>query len=278
MQLCEVNPFMRYAKLQPSVLSNIPFCRAYDYRIFYMLEGQAEFIYGEKTFPVGAGTLIYFRPGEPYYFEGKIKAIVLNFDMTRRQAERKEPRSPLPNLGKFDEALVFENDPPAELENLIIIEKAFDVEAMLQKCLAHYYLPTPFSDAITSAIIKEVLCYMVECSASKTLPNSELVHRIAVYIRQNYDREISNGDVSANFGYHPFYLNRIFKKSTGMTIHKAVLLEKIRVAKNLLSQTDLSVLDVSCEVGFSDRSQFCTTFKKLTSCTPTEYRKKKASV
>ena len=158
MQLCDINPFMRYAGLQPSVLSNIPFCRAYDYRIFYVAEGEAKFIYGDKTIEVRTGTLLYFRPGMPYYFEGRIKVIVLNFDMTRRQAHKKDTRSPLDGLSFFDTSLIFENDPPPELRELIVIENAFEVESKLQKCLTNFCVSTPFSDAVTSAIIKDVLC------------------------------------------------------------------------------------------------------------------------
>ncbi len=273
MQLCDINPFLRYAELQPSVLSNIPFCRAYDYRIFYVVEGKAKFIYNGMTLSIGEGTLLYFRPGVPYYFDGKIKIIVLNFDMTRRQDHRKQALSPLDGLTFFDTSLIFENDPPPELEDLIVIENAFEMENRLQKCLTCYCFSTPFSDAATSAIIKEVLCYMVENSTSKASRIAELVQRITVYIQQNYDKDISNSHISAKFGYHSFYLNRIFKESTGMTIHQAVLLEKIRIAKQLLKETRLSVNSIANEAGFSDRSQFCTSFKKHTGYTPTEYRK-----
>ncbi len=198
MQLCDINPFMRYAELQPSVLANIPFCISYDYRIFYVVEGEARFIYN-----------------------------------------------------------------------------AFEVEELLQKCLAHYRFPTSVSDPITSAIIKELLCYLVEASTSSAPQTHELVQRITVYIQQHYDQEISNLQISNEFGYHSYYLNRIFKKDTGITIHQAVIQEKIRVAKTLLKSTSLSIHSIATESGFSDRSQFCSAFKKHTGYTPMEYRKKK---
>lgn len=222
---------------------------------------------------ISAGTLLYFRPGIPYYFEGKIKIIVLNFDMTRSQADKKQARSPLDSLTFFDTSLIFENDPPSELEELIVIQNAFDMEIKLQKCLAHFCLPTPISDAATSAIIKELLCYMVENSQEKSNAIPELVKRITLYIQQNYDKEISNTCISKEIGYHSFYLNRIFKQNMGMTVHQAVIREKIRVAKRLLTSTELSIAAVSNEVGFTERSQFCTFFRKYTGSTPTEYRK-----
>ena len=45
MKLLDMNPFLRYAGLQRQILSDVPFCRAYDYRLFYVLDGEAEMNY-----------------------------------------------------------------------------------------------------------------------------------------------------------------------------------------------------------------------------------------
>ena len=276
MQLSEINPFMRYAELQPSVMSGECLSCAYDYRIFYIVEGHAELILADRSMSLSPGTLLYFRPGMPYYFNGKVKVIVLNFDMTRRQADQKEPRPPSQSVATFREELVFENDPPTELEEMIVLEGAFEAESKIQECRTHFCYPTPYSDAATSAILKDLLCYIVQSTCEKQKGTSEIVQNIMLYIQQNYDKELSNAQISTQFGYHSFYLNRVFKKQTGMTLHQAVMAEKIRIAKRLLRITALSVSEVSVEAGFSDRSQFCTAFRKYTGYTPTGYRKKKA--
>ena len=275
MQLCDINPFMRYAELQPSVLSSAPSCRAYDYRIFYVVEGNADFIYTDRTVPVRAGTLIYFRPGVPYYFDGKVKVIVINFDMTRNQSHKKKALNPLSYLHSFDRSLIFENDPPSELSELIVVRDAFKMEGKMRKCIAYYDFPSAISDAASSALIKEILCYMASAVSYDREDVPELVKKVLMYIRQNYDKDVSNSSIAEHFNYHEFYLNRIFKKSTGRTIHQALIAERIRVASSLLRGTELSVEEIASEVGFSNRSQFCTAFKKQTEVTPTEYRKRK---
>jgi len=273
MKLCDVNPFLRYAELQPSVVSSAPLSCSYDYRIFYIVEGNATFMLSDRSIPLSAGMLIYFRPETPYYFEGDVKIIVLNFDMTRRQAHKREPLSPPKSLTQFHRELVFENDPPSELESLVVIQKAFEIEGKMQECLRHYCYPTPFSDAATSAIVKDILCYVAQNALPDEGELPELVQKILLYIQQNYDKEISNAHISNEFGYHSYYLNRIFKRSTGITIHQAVIREQLRVAKRLLRETELSVGAVAGEVGFSDRAQFCTVFRRHTGQTPTEYKK-----
>lgn len=276
MKLCDINPFMRFAGLQPSVLSDTPFSRAYDYRLFYVLEGSGKLIYDDTCAEVDAGTLLFFGPNKPYYFEGKIKVIVLNFDISRARSDQKKPMNPL-GFNAFNEKLLPKETPPTELSELIVIKNAFEMESALQKCLIHYSYQTPLSDACTSAIIKEILCYAVHNGNAQSSELPELVKKIKVYLQQNYDKSIPNSQISNAFGYHSYYLNRVFKKHTGTTIHQALMQEKITVAKALLRDTSLSVNAVAAEVGFSDRTQFCTAFRKHSGYTPTEYRKIKSS-
>ena len=274
MKLCDVNPFMRYAELQPSVMTASSLSCAYDYRIFYIIEGTARLILKDGAINLFPGALLYIRPATPYYFDGKVKVIVLNFDMTRNQTDRKKAVPPAKYGEDFDEKEVFENDPPVELEDLTVINKAFEIQSKIQECLFHYCYPTPFSDSFTSAIIKDILCYIAQGSYKGDAEVPELARRVALYIQQNYDRELTNSLISNELGYHSFYLNRIFKKSMGITIHQAVILERVRIAKQLLKMTDLSINSVAIESGFCDRSQFCTTFRKYAGCTPMQYREK----
>ena len=274
MKLSDMNPFMRCAVLQPSVKSSPPLSCSYDYRIFYILEGTATFVLTDRTIPIFQGMLLYFRPGTPYYFDGKVKVIILNFDMTRNQSDQKVPRAPSQSMEDFDPDRIFENEPPKELESLAVIHGAFAVEQKMRECLFHYCYPTPFSDAWTSAIVKDILCYIAQNAKNGEQSSQEVVQKIMLYIQQNYQEKISNLQLSKDLGYHSYYLNRLFKKSTGITIHQAVLREKIRIAEHLLKETDLSVNAIAEEVGFSDRSQFITTFKKYMGDTPLKYRKK----
>lgn len=278
MRLLEINPFLRYAELQPSVLSGVPFCRAYDYRLFYVLEGQADLVLSDRSVSVSAGTLIYLRPGMPYYFNGKVKVIVLNFDMTLNQSHRKEPINPLDTLNCFDPSRVFENDPPEELKEFIVLHDAFEIESRVQECRMYFCYPTSYSDAASSALVKDILCYMVQKIYKHKMSLPELVQRVLLFVQQNYDRNLTNQQIADELGYHSYYLNRVFKNSTGITIHQAVILEKIRIAKNLLKETALSVRGIATETGFSDSAQFCATFKKYTGFTPTEYRENKPAV
>ncbi len=74
---------------------------------------------------------------------------------------------------------------------------------------------------------------------------------------------------------HPNHLNAVVKRQTKKTaiafIHEQVLLE----AKVLLSQTELSIKEISFKLGFQEPSHFNHFFKKQMHTTPVSYRKEK---
>ena len=65
----------------------------------------------------------------------------------------------------------------------------------------------------------------------------------------------------------------MFKKYTAKTLHRTLFAIRIKNAKSLLKRTSLSVEEIVKESGFSDRTQFSTSFRKTLGMTPSEYRK-----
>ena len=111
MQISEINPFLRDAEMQLSILEGKSYRAAYDYRIFYVLGGNARILFQGESYAVSGGDLVFFRPGVPYTWAGKCRGIVLNFDLTQNQKDQKQPICP-PVLSRFERERIFENDPP----------------------------------------------------------------------------------------------------------------------------------------------------------------------
>lgn len=274
MKFCDINPFMRYAMLQPSVETKVPISCSYDHRLFYVVEGATTLILSNKKIPVTSGTLVYIPSATPYCFEGRTRIISINFDLTRNYASKRKPINKSKSSKSFDDSRVLETDLPKQLKNAVILQNAIEIEAKLEKCLVCHAYPSEVTDAQSSAIIKDVLCYIVqnENKSKEDLP--KIVQKITLYIRQNYDKEITNSQIGELLGYHSFYLNRVFKNSTGITIHQALIKERIRIAKRLLVETELPISTVASESGFCTQAQFSAAFRKYTGYTPNEYRKK----
>ena len=273
MRLADINPYMRFAQLQPSIVMGEITRAAYDYRLFYIVDGSSVFIMGEKRMTVSRGDVLFFRPGTFYAFAGDVKIIVLNFDLTRANTHRSDALEPS-EPSQFDPDRIVENSPPGELCDFILLRGGFETEPLFQKCVCAYNFPSPYSDAISSAAIKQILCSLLSSLNRSTEEPTEIIAQITLYLQTNFDRQLSNTELSAAFSYHPVYLNRLFKRHTGMTLHKALVNIRLRNAEELLKQTALPVEQVQQKSGFGSRTQFCTAFLQETGLTPTEYRAK----
>lgn len=87
-----------------------------------------------------------------------------------------------------------------------------------------------------------------------------------------YDK-IRIDDLVAKLNYSKSYLFRTFKDEMGCSIISYYNNIKMEKAKKLLTQTDLTVTEISYRLGFDSQSYFTKSFKNLTNYSPLVYRK-----
>lgn len=73
-----------------------------------------------------------------------------------------------------------------------------------------------------------------------------------------------------NLSYH--YFIKYFKKTMGLSFVDYVNYKRIKKAELLLLTSDLSIMDISCEVGISNMAQFYKLFKRHNGCSPREFK------
>ena len=73
-------------------------------------------------------------------------------------------------------------------------------------------------------------------------------------------------DLSASHFYQKF------RDKTGISPHQYLILERIKVAKFLLDNTNKNLTDICFSLGFSSQSAFTNTFTKKVGCSPSQYR------
>ena len=99
-----------------------------------------------------------------------------------------------------------------------------------------------------------------------------MVDNLDSYIRENIHDEISNTELGAVFGYHPFYISRMLKSKKGITLHQYVIGYRMKCALSMLRSSDLSIQEIADKTGFTDASYFTKIFKAQMGMTPKEYR------
>jgi len=113
----------------------------------------------------------------------------------------------------------------------------------------------------------------------KTLPlqlkhNDQEIEKLLDWIDANIEKNISVKDLADFLSISQKTLIRKFKFSTGLLPKNYLQQLKIEKAKYLLVNGNLSFQDITTHLNYSNPSSFRKMFKKLTSLTPQEYRKK----
>lgn len=106
----------------------------------------------------------------------------------------------------------------------------------------------------------------------ETTPNYAL-NRILRCIHMNLDGMLSLEDIATELSLSKSYVSQVFRKHMGMTVMEYVNLKKVERAKMYLSQTSMSIMEISQILGFYDSSHFTRIFKQLEGLSPSHYRK-----
>lgn len=104
-----------------------------------------------------------------------------------------------------------------------------------------------------------------------------LVAEVIEYIDQNFTEPISLESLAKKFFVSTCYLSTIFKQETNMTFKAYIKMLKINKAKEMLTNTDMTIKAIANELGFNSSKYFSKTFHDETGFMPSEYRIKTKS-
>lgn len=143
-----------------------------------------------------------------------------------------------------------------------------------------------FSDP--KVLSKEIICLLLKASMLKYIrktDNADYINfktnRKSTYIEQfnslveKHFKELKRtSDYSEKLTISANYLNALIKEKLDISAENVIQNRVILEAERLLLNTDLSVTEISFELGFSDKSHFGKYFKKITQESPNNFRKK----
>jgi transcriptional regulator GlxA family with amidase domain len=104
----------------------------------------------------------------------------------------------------------------------------------------------------------------------------ELPHELDIamrFVMEHYSEDFDLASVARVCGLEPQAFSRFFKRQTGHTFARYVILARIYAACSLLTQTYRPITDICFEVGFNNIANFNRQFFKICGRTPTDYRR-----
>lgn len=248
-----------------------------QYEIFYLLEGERRFFFDNRSYLVKSGSLILVDENSIHMTQASSDEefghdrIILYVD----REKMKEFDSLFPNLnlarffrqsyGVFPLNKKQQND----FINLYLrLQEEFDSKKRNYKAM------------IDMEIIQYFIRFMRE-NHTPALEHMDLnaptkyqnIYAVADYISENYKESYSLDDLADRFFISKYYLCRTFKEITGYGINEYMNIHRIREAKRLLEETDLSVSQIAHTLGYESITYFEKVFKTYMTLPPLKYRK-----
>lgn len=286
MLLREIEPFVRKALVGSLTVRNTQDVffelQAPDSRLFYISSGEGEMIVEDVPHPLSAGTVILLAAGVRYTWcpkrDSALEYIAINFDYTMANADITTSFHPMHSseFRRGDILEVVDFSDAMVLNQPIIMSDTAIRESQLRHLVTEFTIGGKHSVPLLSAMLKTIIINIARELESAGSHLSEdgiiLTQNVIKYIQKNYRDEISYDTLGEVFHLNPIYINRVFKRSTGSSLHAFILDYRINMAMELLRSSNIPVKDVATMVGFADFPHFQKTFKRITNKTPREYR------
>jgi len=96
------------------------------------------------------------------------------------------------------------------------------------------------------------------------------------YIDDNFMTCLDRESIAQKACMSIHHFSRVFKKATNVTFQEYVIQRRVEKAKTLLLDPRRTVAEIANSVGYLDPNNLIRNFKKLTGCTPTEFRNGRA--
>lgn len=233
--------------------------------------------YGKREFDHARGNMIFFKPNQKVTFqnvktEDDCFLITINADFLSGSVLQKEIR----NYGFFDydtnEALYLS---PAEEKTIWSLVRTMSREL--------HNNTDDFSKSILLAHLGTLLTYSQRFYKRQFINRIEIAGAFASRFKSVLD-DYYSGQKTAQSGLptvsymasklniSPRYLSDILKQETGKTAIELIHIHLVNEAKNLLSEGNMNISEISFSLGFENPNYFARLFKKEVGVTPNAFK------
>ncbi len=233
----------------------------HDYQVHFVKDGHGILETESGSYRISPGTVVFICSGESYRFKlykNSWSENYFGFKCTM----------PGSILAK---GILKEGNP------VFTIENSSEFERIYQSIFDLVLNEKPGFQIIASGIIINMLGNIVSSKIQEKFtgkPIHKVIQDTQLMLRNNYKESINieNIAVENNIGYS--YFRKMFKKYTGISPKQYLLQLKIKHAKELLLNTDMSVGEISNNLGFYSIFYFSRIFKAKTGLNPSDLRRK----
>ncbi len=211
--------------------------------------------------------------GGTSYIDGKTHAITTSLVICAKPGQIRHTR--LPFKCYYIHMIVKDGllrDMLAGLPNFIEMENTEHIRSIFKRICACRVAERAEDELLRQSLILE-LVYAVHRGTytGKTPSKNKAVEKAVAYIKNNLTSDLTLEKLANEANFAPSYFHKLFKVSTGKTVHTYIEDLRIEQATNLLITTEKTLTEIAYACGFSSQSYFSYAFKRHTGMTPRAY-------
>ena len=164
------------------------------------------------------------------------------------------------------------------LPNYIDFSCTDQIKEIFISLCEHYNTGITNDDILLQSLLFKLIYILSENSASVVnyapkSNNHKTIERTLEYINNNLSANLTLERLASAANFNAIYFHKLFKASTGKTLHEYVEDQRIKKSINLLISTDMTLTEIAYECGFSSQSYFSYAFKRRMGTSPRDYVK-----
>lgn len=248
------------------------------YEIYYLIAGERVYFIEDQIFRVHQGDLVFISKGLIHRTsEGKSSTGVHERVVVYFTEEFINSLLPPPKTTELLEC--FNSD--IKVVHLDIKQQNF-IENLLQKMRQEFSSSKIHLELYQQMLLVELLIFSnrLKFKANNDFlsdhnlnPVYHTVYKILRHIRTNYQEQLTLSGIAEEFYISQYYLSRVFRQVTGVTLVEYINNTRIKAAQRMLVETDKSVNEIAAETGYESQTHFGRMFKKISGTSPLKYRK-----
>ncbi|GAA0179562.1 AraC family transcriptional regulator [Clostridium sediminicola] len=232
-----------------------------DYLMVYVHDGKGIVKSNGINHEIQKGTIFVYRPGEEQYY-GQIQDQLIKCYWVHFTGYGVPELFTKINFNTGNTFYVGVNNEVPALINMIVDEIQIKKENFEM-------LSTSFLLQLFSILSRKHILHKNNLDDQSTRLNL-----VINYIHINYSKKITISQLAALTGLCINRFINIFKIHTGVTPKKYLINFRLIKACELLTDTNLSIGQISYLIGIDDQLYFCRLFKKYKNMSPSDYRSK----
>ncbi|MCR6109737.1 AraC family transcriptional regulator [Bacillus sp. A301a_S52] len=231
-----------------------------NYIIHIVISGKGSYTIGDRMYQLKAGQGFLIEPNV----------------LTHYQADEHDPwhyvwigfnghtaKNHLDQIGLGGNKVTFETSQAHILKNIVFNMLKYGKHTISKEYYVQSQLYLYFANlAETTAILTH----------AEQAKDNHYVEKAIRFIQTHYEHPIKVTDIAQYVSLNRSYLSSMFQKNTGKTIQQCLTKFRMIRAEELLTLTDLSIVQIAESCGYRDPLIFSKAFRKVNGCSPSQYR------